>query len=444
MKEIIPADLFPNNDSSDQSSSSSDLISENVRITLNQQNWLAHLHNEQDASMLASEKKQNSSPSNRSFTQLQEENGYSQEKNSGVNRPHSEIRNNTNASQQKNNQGEQLSQNATENTKADSDKEQGDVGVRSKDHLKPATSLDTSSKAGNDQQKNGAVKSKQKISLSQLLQMHIDAQEKSSEDILVEKPKNQKEKSVRGPSTLSAQVAAKPLNVQVLKSEEQIQSLKSKNLDQQRQSRKFSSDSHTQANGGVISEKEALFSASNLDYSNQVQNNHGVVNSKMMAQERLQIYRQLILKSFAQNQADGTSTSTVRMFPAHLGNLTMNLQIHGSHVNATFIVDNKHAQQLLLNDLQIIRDELGHQQISIENIRVQIRSNDLEEQLDDFSQQEFLAGNSSSFREENLSDDSSGDENRSTLKLPENKFSKETVIDQKNLILIEWNVDIIA
>ena len=56
MKEIIPADLFPNNDSSDQSSSSSDLISENVRITLNQQNWLAHLHNEQDASMLASEK----------------------------------------------------------------------------------------------------------------------------------------------------------------------------------------------------------------------------------------------------------------------------------------------------------------------------------------------------------------------------------------------------
>lgn len=70
---------------------------------------------------------------------------------------------------------------------------------------------------------------------------------------------------------------------------------------------------------------------------------------------------------------DGSSTASMRLKPEQLGNVTLNLRVVGSQVEAKLIVESEHVKKMMKEEIEQLAVELKRQGFSVDAIEIRVR-----------------------------------------------------------------------
>ncbi len=92
-----------------------------------------------------------------------------------------------------------------------------------------------------------------------------------------------------------------------------------------------------------------------------------------LARENRRLFNELVEKARVNVQSNGNSTASIKMNPAALGRMTLNLEVHQNQVHARILVDSDVAKRVLMDEMDHLRAELGRQGITVESLSIRVR-----------------------------------------------------------------------
>ncbi len=98
-------------------------------------------------------------------------------------------------------------------------------------------------------------------------------------------------------------------------------------------------------------------------------------NTEMEAKykQNRRLYDDLVQKAKVNLRSDGSSSASIRLRPAHLGRMTLNLEVMESQVRGKIIVENDTVRRLVAEELEYLRTELSRQGIQVESFFIRVR-----------------------------------------------------------------------
>lgn len=117
-------------------------------------------------------------------------------------------------------------------------------------------------------------------------------------------------------------------------------------------------------NGG---EARDANSQSSLDQARMQRDNQEI------ARENRRLFNDLVEKARVNVQSNGNSSASIKMNPAALGRMTLNLEVHQNQVHARILVDSDAAKRMLMDEMDHLRQELTRQGITVESLSIKVR-----------------------------------------------------------------------
>ncbi|MEQ9365871.1 MAG: flagellar hook-length control protein FliK, partial [Leptospirales bacterium] len=97
------------------------------------------------------------------------------------------------------------------------------------------------------------------------------------------------------------------------------------------------------------------------------------LNKEEVARENRRLFNDLVEKARVNVQSNGNSTASIKMNPAALGRMTLNLEVRQNQVHARILVDSDAAKRMLTDEMEHLRQELTRQGITVESLSIRVR-----------------------------------------------------------------------
>jgi flagellar hook-length control protein FliK len=94
---------------------------------------------------------------------------------------------------------------------------------------------------------------------------------------------------------------------------------------------------------------------------------------KKVLSEVKETFSKLVERARVNIAADGTSTASMRLKPEQLGNVTLNLRVAGSQVEAKLVVESEHVKKMMKEEIEQLAVELKRQGFSVDAIEIRVR-----------------------------------------------------------------------
>jgi len=104
------------------------------------------------------------------------------------------------------------------------------------------------------------------------------------------------------------------------------------------------------------------------------------VDRERLTQETKALFNQLVEKAKINYGSDGSSSASIRLKPDQLGNVTLNLKVHGNVVEARLLVENDSVKKLVKEEVDHLQKELKRQGFSVDAIEIRVREPQTESQ----------------------------------------------------------------
>lgn len=95
---------------------------------------------------------------------------------------------------------------------------------------------------------------------------------------------------------------------------------------------------------------------------------------------------EIINKSRLVVKNNGDSRILMKLFPEKLGNMNVNIAMDSGQLNAKFLVESTDAKELLMHDLELLKENLAQQGVEVGSFEVNVRSD--QKQMSDFGENE--------------------------------------------------------
>ncbi len=111
----------------------------------------------------------------------------------------------------------------------------------------------------------------------------------------------------------------------------------------------------------------------------QIRREAGVDPRRASAEHKAQLadnrkaFNDMVEKARLNLGPDGRSSASMRLNPAHLGRMTINLQMNQNHLQAKVLVENQEARRMLMDDMDFLQRELRIHGIQIESFSIRVR-----------------------------------------------------------------------
>ena len=92
-----------------------------------------------------------------------------------------------------------------------------------------------------------------------------------------------------------------------------------------------------------------------------------------IARENRRLFNDLVERARVNVQSNGDSTASIRMNPAALGRMTLNLDVRQNAVHARIVVESDAARRMLTDEMENLRQELTRQGIHVESLSIRVR-----------------------------------------------------------------------
>lgn len=92
-----------------------------------------------------------------------------------------------------------------------------------------------------------------------------------------------------------------------------------------------------------------------------------------VARENRRLFNDLVEKARVNVQSNGNSTASIRMNPAALGRMTLNLEVNQNQVHARIVVESDAAKRMVMDEMDHLRQELTRQGITVESLSIRVR-----------------------------------------------------------------------
>lgn len=97
------------------------------------------------------------------------------------------------------------------------------------------------------------------------------------------------------------------------------------------------------------------------------------VEQKKVLSEVKETFSKLVERARVNIGADGSSSASMRLKPEQLGNVTLNLRVTGSQVEAKLVVESEHVKKMMKEDIEQLAVELKRQGFSVDAIEIRVR-----------------------------------------------------------------------
>ncbi len=84
-------------------------------------------------------------------------------------------------------------------------------------------------------------------------------------------------------------------------------------------------------------------------------------------------FQDLVEKARLNIGSDGRSSASIRLNPASLGSMTLNLKVTDNQVEARLVVDNQAARKIMQEELENLKIELKNQGINVDHFEIKVR-----------------------------------------------------------------------
>ena len=121
-----------------------------------------------------------------------------------------------------------------------------------------------------------------------------------------------------------------------------------------------------------IRDNSSLF---NIESTKNIFMEKAETNTEMEAKykQNRRLYDDLVQKAKVSLRSDGSSSASIRLRPAHLGRMTLNLEVMQSQVRGKIIVENDAVRRIVAEELEYLKSELSRQGIQVESFSIRVR-----------------------------------------------------------------------
>ena len=99
-----------------------------------------------------------------------------------------------------------------------------------------------------------------------------------------------------------------------------------------------------------------------------------------LAHDTKDLFNQLVQKARVNYGSDGSTHASIRLRPEQLGNVTLNLKVNGSAVEARLLVENDSVRKLVNEEIDSLQRELKRQGFSVDAIEIRVRDPQMDSQ----------------------------------------------------------------
>ena len=158
---------------------------------------------------------------------------------------------------------------------------------------------------------------------------------------------------------------------------------------------KYEKNNPTNKNEGFVDKQVEKVANIFSENSNQTLNNNKhtskLVEKGELWKNNKKLFNDLVQKAKVNLRSDGSSMASIRMRPAEIGRMTLNLELVKNQIQAKILVDSQMAKNLLIEEMQNLQSEFQRQGLQIENLSIRVR----ESVASQFSFEESLLNNES-------------------------------------------------
>ena len=180
-----------------------------------------------------------------------------------------------------------------------------------------------------------------------------------------------------------------------------------KNMESKKSSTDGKGENQKDHSSAKFNEMKNLFGETGSVRSQPLGSNQ--ISKEQFVADNKNIFNELVDKARLNLGPDGNSTATIKMHPASLGSLTMNLRVMNNSLEAKILVDSESAKRLIMDDIENLKMEMKSQGIQVDSFTVKIKESFFSGlEYDSQQQNPFLQGDKSDSN--NFSENKNSDE----------------------------------